>query len=1208
MILSEKNIRLGMAFLFGCIITMNMTLLTNNDDVATDYGTRSTTTKSSALRSFQSTPNHRDGNNNNNNNNNIHPTNKSNNNENLLQGIRILVAITAFDFSQIPHLEEVVDSYLDLCIVSGIQKLDLVIYTTVAYSVTLIDLWNTRIPTSCKHNNLFSLTIIVKPYKMRLFLVDCHRYLFYEKLKEYDLFIYTEDDMVVHPKTIAAYLEETQRLQQLVGLEKSVNYNVGIVRYEYNFPSNVVMDDNTRHSTQNVTRVYWEHFTKPMFTFNSTKKSAAARPIPNTPELSHTHIHMTNHHQGMYLVTQYLLQAWAQPERGPHCEFSRVRKHPKTPTQRVWMSSFMMYGYPHSTKGTIKGACHIQQVLPIDTFGSLTVYHLPNKNHRRVKTRLTQNFEFTRPTGDEPDFDFGDTQNKLVSAMKFHIEISKQHHKQHDHNKIQPSQQDDIQSTIPYTGIRMIDQRHSGSGDGSSGIEEEQGGDAPEDMMTIDNDRFRDYHAYVARGGIMSLQDMTHTDLMEGDALVRQTTLKLKNQKSNKAKLEAKETALKYPQQAPVVKHQKAALRLEKKAKAKAKADAAVLNFDSRRIAAVVETPIPEETVTPTEGADDDTAAAEKKKKEGKYISKIEILNRRGTQRKNRKEQQLTEGVLTRKNQRNNIGTQAEICDWYGLDCGDFDPQEEQEQHEVIETEQHHDYDRNRNPLYYELWNHTTDTITIPNALRPDYYTSNSDDHNNNNKQKKYTPTSLEILQSVLHGEENEHEYVAVEEHVRTNLSDTSIGSFRTSLPLPQCLLPNKVATRKLADDMMLIQSQHDNNTVITKTLLPVLNVGFAKFGTSTLADFFLCAGYYTTHDKVGNKYLSKEANQQYTWKNNKGPMMGDLHEGIELTKRAKKNAQHNYQNNNKSDTSTSTHHTSLLDYHKQYTTPENKPIEAHCQLDTSRVEGFYPQVKLLDELHADQPNSTFVLLFRPIHDWLNSINHWAGIKDRMSRFEMPGLLLSATQKEDIQVLRKWHIEYNAFLQLSKSSRFHYVNDYYQTLLENPIHPEDTSTNGIALSEQYTTFHEYQKKVREQTKNNVGGGAADFIPLESPVDNDNDNDIDVDHHDNNNTIIVQVKRPQQHIFPFKRPPVPEPVDDIQLTRWWCGHVKHIREFVKQYPSHKLIELDLYDTDESSTVLYDLFQQNQKRHPGNDKNDKKSCWGHANMNKKAQKVK
>ena len=173
-----------------------------------------------------------------------------------LQGIRILIAIAAYDFSQLPHLEEVIDTYQDLC-VSGATKVDVVIHATIPYPITLIDLWNSRLNESCK--NIFTITIILKPPSIRLHLVDYHRTLFYSKLNDYDLFIYTEDDIRVSPRTVASYLYETTKIKNLVGPTRATEFNVGIVRYEYNYPSNVIIDDKTRHATQNVTRVYWEH-------------------------------------------------------------------------------------------------------------------------------------------------------------------------------------------------------------------------------------------------------------------------------------------------------------------------------------------------------------------------------------------------------------------------------------------------------------------------------------------------------------------------------------------------------------------------------------------------------------------------------------------------------------------------------------------------------------------------------------------------------------------------------------------------------------------------------------------------------------------------------------------------------------------------------------------------------------------------------------
>jgi hypothetical protein len=57
----------------------------------------------------------------------------------------------------------------------------------------------------------------------------------------------------------------------------------------------------------------------------------------------------------------------------------------------------------------------------------------------------------------------------------------------------------------------------------------------------------------------------------------------------------------------------------------------------------------------------------------------------------------------------------------------------------------------------------------------------------------------------------------------------------------------------------------------------------------------------------------------------------------------------------------------------------------------------------------------------------------------------------------------------------------------------------------------------------------------------------------------------------------------------EIRNWLCGHVKHVREFVKQYPTHRLIELDLYDTEVSSKAMSSLFNTNA------------TCWGISNVN-------
>mmetsp|Transcript_2176 Transcript_2176/g.4718 ORF Transcript_2176/g.4718 Transcript_2176/m.4718 type:complete len:518 (-) Transcript_2176:692-2245(-) len=382
--------------------------------------------------------------------------------KNPLHGIRVLIAIAAFDFSQIPHLGEVLDAYQDLC-VTGAKKVDVVVHATVAYPVTLIDLLNSRLLPACQ--NIFSITIVLKPSRMRLHLVDCHRALFYEKIDEYDLFIYTEDDIRVPPRVVGAYLYETKKVEEIVGLEESSNYNVGIVRYEYNFPSNVVMDDKFRKATQNVTRVYWEHGFYPVV-------GEAIRFIKN-PKLKDSYVTTQNDHQGMFMATPYLLKAWMDR---PNCNFHVAsnrpgfKNNPSQPsegTQRVWMSSRMLHGTRH---------CNVQQLLPLETFGTMTVLHLPNKNYRRVGKFRNRTFA----DGTEM-FDYG-VSSSLLSSMRLHVELRKATNQK---------------PTIPYAGIRMVDEV------GLRG------------RPAVLERRMREYRAYVDRGGILDSHDMEKTILVE---------------------------------------------------------------------------------------------------------------------------------------------------------------------------------------------------------------------------------------------------------------------------------------------------------------------------------------------------------------------------------------------------------------------------------------------------------------------------------------------------------------------------------------------------------------------------------------------------------------------------------------------------------------------------------------------------------------------
>lgn len=320
-----------------------------------------------------------------------------------------------------------------------------------------------------------TVTIAVQTPAVRLNLVDRHRELFYEKVEDYDLFIYSEDDIKVSPTTIKAYLQETQQVEKLVGKSPAEDYNVGIVRYEYNYPPDIVIDDKTRHATESVTRVYWEHLWKPLF-----PKSID---LVHQSEVQKQYVSMQNHHQGMFLATRDLLKAW-KLRKG--CEFDKVRQRPGRKdnpgqptegTQRVWMSSQMLHGSRH---------CNVQQLIPMKNFGQLTVWHLPNKNYRRVGKK-------GRIGGGSVENEFGTGKEKFVgpdkslsTEMELHLEM----------RKLYP-----MKPSTKYSGIQMIDEVDRQRGIGRSfGMNQKA-------YFDILDQRLDAFNAYADRGGIMIDQD-----------------------------------------------------------------------------------------------------------------------------------------------------------------------------------------------------------------------------------------------------------------------------------------------------------------------------------------------------------------------------------------------------------------------------------------------------------------------------------------------------------------------------------------------------------------------------------------------------------------------------------------------------------------------------------------------------------------------------
>jgi len=135
---------------------------------------------------------------------------------NILEGKRILVATTSYGTGQFLYLQDMLGSFRDVC-ESG-AFISVVIYSALPFSPGTVNLFNAR--NQCRHpRGHLEMKVIVQGAQLKEHFVDAHRKYFYDHLDQFDLFMYTEDDHNVRPTHFISYLDETQKLKDLVGEE-----------------------------------------------------------------------------------------------------------------------------------------------------------------------------------------------------------------------------------------------------------------------------------------------------------------------------------------------------------------------------------------------------------------------------------------------------------------------------------------------------------------------------------------------------------------------------------------------------------------------------------------------------------------------------------------------------------------------------------------------------------------------------------------------------------------------------------------------------------------------------------------------------------------------------------------------------------------------------------------------------------------------------
>lgn len=157
-----------------------------------------------------------------------------------LRNKKILIEITTVGQSQYAYFENVLDSFRDLCEAGA--KVSLHITTTNCdpkpqegdpecplygqsseetlennYSVEKIDQLNERMRCRDPDGELDVSVRLISPEWGKQ-VVDNHRHVFYDRINDgYDLFIHSEEDETIRPTNVLAFMDEMNKLRNLVG-------------------------------------------------------------------------------------------------------------------------------------------------------------------------------------------------------------------------------------------------------------------------------------------------------------------------------------------------------------------------------------------------------------------------------------------------------------------------------------------------------------------------------------------------------------------------------------------------------------------------------------------------------------------------------------------------------------------------------------------------------------------------------------------------------------------------------------------------------------------------------------------------------------------------------------------------------------------------------------------------------------------------------
>jgi len=225
------------------------------------------------------------------------------------------------------------------------------------YEISII-LLNTKKLKNLKYSNL-KIQQKIFPLEITHDLPHQHRKYFFEEKDNFDLFLYTENNLLIKEKNIDYFLSEMDNL-------KKTNFIPGFILYEENESGEKVLPNITPEqggaTRKNFIKLFWMFLPKVLFRKLGLlfEKSFI---LKRKYEINgRNYFEIQNNHQAFYIVTKKQLIENIIPNR-------KKIKRKMYCSPKVTAASFP---YFKEVSGLIK-------ILPVDNLDDALVHHLPNK-------------------------------------------------------------------------------------------------------------------------------------------------------------------------------------------------------------------------------------------------------------------------------------------------------------------------------------------------------------------------------------------------------------------------------------------------------------------------------------------------------------------------------------------------------------------------------------------------------------------------------------------------------------------------------------------------------------------------------------------------------------------------------------------------------------------------------------------------------------